>query len=532
MIIQPGMLFWLWMKKAVISILSYGIVVVPPIAAVQIISLLIVSLQVMPSPSYAASCSTTIRFSSAQFIAGRNNSRSPKLAGQYGQTNRHRYPCISAFISTLSSSRSGKRASYYALQTTNVSSRHTTTLLYNSKTPESNNNKMTQTKELIPPQQSTTIYDILHSSIQLLHEKSIPEPEESVLHLLSHTLHLDWESGYGQLRQVLKFSPLSFTASSSSSSSNNLPILSLAQQTLTPDQRTIYQSLLERRMQFEPIQYIIGKWDFHYLTGLTIRKPMLCPRPETEELVELVLSDIDKLLRKRQQYTKVGEEDRRIRILDVGCGTGAIGIAIAHQYPTQVQVVALDVLPDAVELSNENANKLLPSLIEADDKKSCNDNAKKSGGGSVYQAILCSANEFTNRNKSDESEMAQKYNMNYDIVVSNPPYIPKVDMQDLSTDVVGYESYNALCGGDDGLNVVRDIVQRLPEWMSRGTNKEEHEEVRHCWIEVDDSHPQIMEQWLAPGSEESVRLGVEYCNSYKDFCGRDRFVKLKVSGVT
>ena len=211
MIIQPGMLFWLWTKKAVISILSYGVVVVPPIAAVQIISLLIVSL-VMPSPSYAASCSTTIRFSysSAMVVAGRNNSRSPKLAGHYGQMNRHRYPYISASISTLSSSRSGKRASYYALQTTNVSSRHATTLLYNSKTPESNNNKMTQTKELImPPQQSTTIYDILHSSIQLLHEKSIPEPEESVLHLLSHTLNLDWESGYSQLRQVLKLSPLS-----------------------------------------------------------------------------------------------------------------------------------------------------------------------------------------------------------------------------------------------------------------------------------------------------------------------------------
>ena len=348
--------------------------------------------------------------------------------------------------------------------------------------------------------------------------------------MVSHALNLDWENGYRQLREVLKLS-LPFPKDYDSKVLHSESTLTLAQQTLTSKQRTTYLTLLERRLHFEPLQYIIGHWDFHYLTGLTIRKPMLCPRPETEELVELVIADIDQLIKKRQLLDAKKEDNRRIRILDVGCGTGAIGIAIAHGYPKQVQVVALDLLPEAVDLSNENADKFLSSLVGD------SINAKRDVS-SLYQAITCSARDFTNNavestDTTGTNNLQLKYEMNFDIVVSNPPYIPKQDMQDLSTDVIEYESHDALCGGDDGLNVVRDIVNRLPEWMSSspstGTDQQrEKGETRYCWMEVDDSHPRMMEQWLASGSKESIRLGVEYCSGYKDFCGRDRFVKLKV----
>jgi len=403
------------------------------------------------------------------------------------------------------------------------------TLLFSTYTTSDDNSldRTTDIKGLITQQISTdaTIYDLLHSSIQLLDEQSIPEPDESVLHLVSHALNLDWENGYRQLREVIKLS-LPFPKDCDSKILHSESTLTLAQQKLTSKQRTTYFSLLERRLQFEPLQYIIGQWDFHYLTGLIIRKPMLCPRPETEELVELVLADIDQLIKKRQLLDANNEDNNRIRILDVGSGTGAVGIAIAHRYPKQVQVVALDLLPEAVALSNENADKFLSSLV--------GDSINTKDVGSLYQAIACSAEEFTNNAESIDTtnSLQPKYEMNFDIVVSNPPYIPKQDMQDLSTDVVEYESHDALCGGDDGLNVVRDIVNRLPEWTSSpsiNTNdQQEKGETRYCWMEVDDSHPSIMEQWLAPGSKESIRLGVEYCSGYKDFCGRDRFVKLKV----
>jgi release factor glutamine methyltransferase len=363
-----------------------------------------------------------------------------------------------------------------------------------------------------------SINDAMRSSLRLLEDLNIPEPNESVVHLLSHALNLDWDVGHRRLREVFTLPhPLPYDYS---------PILpvdrsiyDLAKQILSSEQRIAYLSLLERRMRYEPLQYILGRWDFHHLSGLRIRRPMLCPRPETEELVELVLADIDRLI----DIAKIeGGGNRRIRILDVGCGTGAIGIAIARRYPRHVRVVALDVSPDAVDLSNENAALFLSG--GADDHVDVR--ADISG---LYTAIVCSARDFTNEGMQSEAAYAteRKWEMDFDIVVSNPPYIPTRDMLGLSWDVTGFESHGALCGGDDGLNVIRDIVYRLPEWLSPTITVDDHRRVqRHCWMEVDDSHPTKLEKWLAPGSKESVLMGVEYCDRRKDFCGRDRFVKL------
>ena len=356
-----------------------------------------------------------------------------------------------------------------------------------------------------------TVFEAITSSIQLLQKRSVPEPEESVLHLLSSSLGLSWETGYRELRELMEASP-SLTNSNVIS-----PVQRLANQSLTSDQSASYNSMLDRRLRNEPIQYIIGKWDFHMLNEIIIRRPMLCPRPETEELVEFVLRDVERLIKERESDV-VGKRNDRIRILDVGAGTGAIGIAIATQYPNDVQVVALDVLNEAVELSNENAEKFVLPLIQrstSDDNKDIHE---------LYHAILCSAQDFTN--KGIDRKPKQDYDMGFDIVVSNPPYIPSPDMDSLSADVVEYESHRALCGGNDGLDIIRVIVERLGEWMSRSNNAKNPK--KYCWLEVDDSHPRLLEQWLACGSEESVKLGVEYCQCQKDFCGKDRFVKLQV----
>lgn len=327
-----------------------------------------------------------------------------------------------------------------------------------------------------------TIQTALKDAVQALERKSVPEPEESALHLLSHALDLSWENGHRELRDILRLT----------CTSNSM----LANQPMSEDQCNTLQSLLERRLHLEPLQYIIGQWDFHDLVGLKIKKPMLCPRPETEELVEFVLEEVSRLIRKK------GSTKERIRILDVGCGTGAIGLAIANRYHDDVQILALDVLSEAVELSNDNSKRFLSNCI-----------AQKEGSklSAIYKAILCSAENFTNTLGN------QLYKMDFDIVVSNPPYIPSKDMATLSNDVIGYESDKALCGGADGLDIIRHIVKRLPEWTSG-----------NCWLEVDDSHPSLIADWLSPGSLESARLGVECVSTYKDFCGRDRFVKLRV----
>ncbi len=340
----------------------------------------------------------------------------------------------------------------------------------------------------------SSIKTALHYAVQALERKSVPEPEESVLHLLSHSLGLSWESGHRELREVLRLPTMPDAIIETSSPS---PLQTLARQPMSKDQCNTFQALLERRIQLEPLQYIVGQWDFHNLVGLEIKKPMLCPRPETEELVEYVLEEVSQLIQRRDSSNK-----DRIRILDVGCGTGAIGLAIANRYHDVVQVVALDVLPEAVNLSNNNAKKFLSEYIGEEEENKLS---------SIYKAILCSADDFTNTQKE------QSYKMDFDIVVSNPPYIPSKDMDMLSKDVVGYESDRALCGGEDGLDIIRHIVHRLPEWTNG-----------NCWLEVDDSHPSLISDWLSSGSEESKRLGVECVETYNDFCGRDRFVKLRV----
>jgi hypothetical protein len=63
--------------------------------------------------------------------------------------------------------------------------------------------------------------------------------------------------------------------------------------------------MVQRRLDHEPIQYILGEWDFYNMTNLTIRKPVLCPRPETEELVDLVVKRIQKGLKVTCRYTNI-----------------------------------------------------------------------------------------------------------------------------------------------------------------------------------------------------------------------------------
>lgn len=221
----------------------------------------------------------------------------------------------------------------------------------------------------------------------------------------------------------------------------------------------------EREKSRTPIQYLVGQWDFHRIS-IIVRPPVLIPRPETEELVEHVLGTLSDL----QNPT----------ILDVGCGSGAILISILNARK-DCKGVGVDISMDAITLSNDNA-----SLI----------------GVSSRAKWAC----------SDISGFPMTEKERFDLLVSNPPYIPGRNMMDLAPEITHHEDYKALCGGHDGLEVVRQILVRVPFLVRSGGS---------VWMEVDQEHPEKL---------ADLRFeGVTFKRSLKDIYGNDRFCEWTVN---
>ena len=339
----------------------------------------------------------------------------------------------------------------------------------------------------IPPNMTGWTTDkVIGESIDLLRKQDVEESDLSVYHLLSSSLDLSWETGFREVQQY-HTSP-TFSSSSSSASS-------FTSQVLSKEQAEDYQDKLRRRIQHEPIQYILEKWDFLDYT-IQIKSPLLCPRPETEELVCKILQDGDAIT------------ESPITILDVGCGTGVIGIALADQV-MDAFVHAIDIDPVAIGVSNYNAKQILGQYY---DQNAC------------YETMLISAEEYTNPSHT------------YDIVVSNPPYIPDVDRDTMSNTVLQYENHRALFAGHDGMDVIRTIIQQLrTNWCHSGSV---------CYMEVDPSQPLKIKQYIeeelvleernvkgdgtTSSSSSSLSLRVVFEGYYQDMFGKDRFVKLRV----
>lgn len=180
-----------------------------------------------------------------------------------------------------------------------------------------------------------------------------------------------------------------------------------------------YRELIKRRRRGEPIAYIRGEREF-YGHRFRVDRRVLVPRPETEILVETALERT----KSRSLYG---------RALDLCTGSGCVAIAFAKARPTW-RVTGSDVSPDALALARENAERLGVAF------------AARWLLGDLFGAVL-----------PEER---------FELVTANPPYIPKADIAGLMSDVRDYEPHLALDGGADGLVLVRDIVQRAPEFLS------------------------------------------------------------------
>jgi release factor glutamine methyltransferase len=180
---------------------------------------------------------------------------------------------------------------------------------------------------------------------------------------------------------------------------------------LSAAQQALYQSAINRRLQFEPIQYITGEQEFYGLR-LHVTPAVLIPRPETEHLVEAILQ----LLPANQP----------LKLADIGVGSGAIAIALAVHLPL-VEITALDLSAEALAVAQHNARE-----------------HNVAGRIRFLRSDLLAAIE-----SSTES---------FDAIVSNPPYIPESDRSTLHPQVREHEPASALFAGETGLDIYRRLI--------------------------------------------------------------------------
>ena len=181
-----------------------------------------------------------------------------------------------------------------------------------------------------------------------------------------------------------------------------------------------------RRGRGEPLQYVTGEVGFRHIV-LKCAPGVLIPRPETEILVDEVLAYLDGLAAVRGEGPALVGPPAPLHTLEVGVGTGCISLSLAGERPA-VRAVATDISPTAVELATRNRDALdLTSRV------------------SLMQTDLAAGIEGAESGA-------------FDVLVSNPPYIPTAQMALLPREVGGFEPSLALDGGPDGLDVFRRLV--------------------------------------------------------------------------
>ena len=187
------------------------------------------------------------------------------------------------------------------------------------------------------------------------------------------------------------------------------------QQEVTEEEKEFVEGIYTKLANHIPAQYIIGHAEFFGMQ-LKVDERVLIPRPETEELVELILAENLK---------------DNLKVLDIGTGSGAIALALAKNRPDW-SVTAADISQDALDLSLENANaqNLNLSFIKSD----------------------CF------------SEISSKY----DIIVSNPPYISREDQEEVGLNVLHSEPHLALFADEDGLAIYRRIAEDSKDYLNDG----------------------------------------------------------------
>ena len=182
---------------------------------------------------------------------------------------------------------------------------------------------------------------------------------------------------------------------------------------VSQEDREQLKAIQEQLLAHKPAQYIIGSSDFHSL-NLKVDERVLIPRPETEELVELILSE---------------NLETPLSVLDIGTGSGAIALALANSRPDW-KITASDLSKDALSLAAENAQ-------------------------------FCGLNLTL-----VQSDCLDAIQGKFDIIASNPPYISEEDKDEVGLNVLASEPHMALFAGENGYAIYRKIAEQAGDYLT------------------------------------------------------------------
>ena len=187
-----------------------------------------------------------------------------------------------------------------------------------------------------------------------------------------------------------------------------------AEKSISLTKLNVLNEWLERRAKREPIQYIINNAWF-YGREFYVNENVFIPRPESEKLIEEAISHLS--------------DFDSPKILEIGTGSGCLSISLAIEFPNS-KIQSFDISEKAINIAKINSEKLHANNIS-------------------FQ-------------KLDFLKSGMKTFHNFDLLISNPPYIPKKDMESLMPEVRNFEPYNALTDNNDGLEFYRKFSSDLP----------------------------------------------------------------------
>lgn len=232
-----------------------------------------------------------------------------------------------------------------------------------------------------------------------------------------------------------------------------------------------------RQVKFhEPLAYILGTVPFLDL-NLTIKPPILIPRPETEEWVAKLLEQLKSL------------KNKKLTILDIGTGSGCIALALAKALP-QATIFGVDINSKALALAQENARK-----------------------NNISNVIFVLSNLF--------ADLPQT--LTFDLIISNPPYLSSEELKSVDASVAIWEDINALVAQDNGLALIKNIIDQAKHHIS--DNKELEElGFSNLWIEIGFAQGKKVVELMCDAGVNNICVE-------KDLQGKDRVVKGQVAYV-